>query len=635
MNRPPKNTLGRTFFSISIFCLVIAIILFGKPLLAPIALSCILAFVLTPLVRQLETFGIGRLASVLVVVISLTMATVLLGIQLFSQLNSLLTELPQHKGEIEAKLASFRLSPDSSIGQMAELSKQLLSDDKTLTKADGVVAIQKVTVVNEKSPLPWFDSAPKLIGDVIEPLASAVVVIVFVLYILISREDLRNRFLALIGNRHLTSMTTIVNESSNRMGNYLLGLVSVNFGFALCFGIALYLLDVPYSVLWGAVTFVFRFVPLLGSFVSMLMPVSVSLLFMPGWFVPISVVAIYLGLEFVTGNLLEPWLFGKSVGMNPFALLIAIMFWTWAWGPIGLVMATPLSLILATLGRHLPYLKSFDYLLSDSRPLPAHLIYFQRLLADDVGEAETLLKSIMSKRGLPFIVDKIAIRSLTHSDRELKSKKISTESHGLVGQRSDAILWKIMTDVQKASSPLLEQNDLDGDQSNCLESKRQKAFGISLSGERTNVALRAAAIECPCIEISVGHSLGSGTSKRIASQDYSFVVISSLPTNPWEAIESFSQRLRRDGFKGWIAVGNWRVKSIDIALKRRLKEAGVDYVSHRLHALCRMLSYASDALHDVNSNGEDSNERLAPTEETQKAQDQVDVDGQNLSPSLI
>ena len=123
---------------------------------------------------------------------------------------------------------------------------------------------------------------------------------------------------------------------------------------------------------------------------------------------------------------------GKSVGMNPFALLIAIMFWTWAWGPIGLLMATPLSLILATLGRHLPYLKSVDFLLSDERPLAAHLVYFQRLLANDISEAEALLNSIQLKRGLPFVVDMVAIRSMAHSDRELKAKKVTSELHNLV-----------------------------------------------------------------------------------------------------------------------------------------------------------------------------------------------------------
>ena len=299
--------------------MAISIVIFGKPLLAPISLSFILAFVLTPIVRRLEALGIGRIASVLVIAIVVSVFSLFLGAKLLSQLNALVAELPQHRQEIEAKLASIRTGPDTPISH--------------------VIA------------MPWVASVSRLLADVVEPLASALVVIVLVVYMLISREDLRNRFLALIGNRHLTSVTTIVNESSSRLGNYLLGLVGVNFVFALCYGFALYLLNVPYAAVWGAVTFVFRFVPLLGSFVSMLLPLCVSLLFMPGWFVPVSVVVIYLSLEGFTGNVLEPWLFGKSVGMNPFALLIAIMFWTWAWGAVGLVMATPLSLMLATLGR--------------------------------------------------------------------------------------------------------------------------------------------------------------------------------------------------------------------------------------------------------------------------------------------
>ena len=178
MNSLGKSTLGKTFLAISIFCLVILIILLGKPLLAPIALSCILAFVLTPVVRRLESSGIGRMASVLIVVISLTIATVFLSVQLFVQLNALVKELPEHKGEIEAKLASFRASPDSSIAQLVGLSKQLLGDVTSLASSDVAIDVQKVAVVDEKSPIPWISSLPKLVADIFEPLALVVVVIV-------------------------------------------------------------------------------------------------------------------------------------------------------------------------------------------------------------------------------------------------------------------------------------------------------------------------------------------------------------------------------------------------------------------------------------------------------------------------
>ena len=589
-----NTPLVRTFLGLAIFCLVILIILIGKPLLAPIALSFILAFVLTPIVRQMERLGIGRLASVLLIVIGLAVATTLMGTQLVSQINALVTELPQHRGEIEAKLASFQTGPNSSLTQLVEFAKQLLGNVESLANAELPSNVQQVTIVEQKFTMPWLASAPKLIADIVEPLASALVVIVLVVYILISREDLRNRFFALIGNRHLTSITTIVNESSSRMGNYLLGLVCVNFGFALVFGIVLYSLDVPYSAVWSAVTFVFRFVPLVGSFVSMLLPVCVSLLFMPGWFAPVVVIAVYLTLELGTANLLEPWLFGKSVGMNPFALLIAIMFWTWAWGPIGLVMATPLSLILATLGRHIPLLKSFDFLLSDSRPLPVHLVYFQRLLANDLIEAEKLLQSVSAKRGLPFVVDKVAIRSMAHSDRELSRKEISSELHRLVSHRNDALLWKVMSDSEAKAKPKMDQDDslIPQDTQSILNSHR--AFGISLGGERTNAALRVVAISCPRLEFSQGHSLTPETSKQIVVENYSMVVISAIPSNSWEIIEAFARRLRSDGYTGWIAVGNWRVKSFDNSIRHRLKQSGVDYASHRLHSVCRIASYASE-----------------------------------------
>lgn len=605
MNVSANHALSRTFLALAIFCMTIAIILFGKPLLAPLSLSFILAFVLTPVVRWLEKYGIGRITAVGLIVTLLTLATFFLGAQLASQLNHLVAELPQHRQEIETKLASFRTGSNSTVGQIIDISNEMLGKMVVTDPAHESNDVQKVTMVEGNSAMPWVTSLPSIILPIVEPIASAVIVIVLVVFMLISREDLRNRFLAIFGNSQLTNVTKIVDETSSRLSNYLLGLVVVNFGLAVCFGIALFLLGVPYAAVWGAVTFVFRFVPVLGSFISMLLPLSVSMLFLPGWVVPISVVAIYLTLELITCNLVEPLLFGKSVGMNPFALLIAIMFWTWAWGPFGLLMATPLSLMLATLGRHLPYLRSFDFLLGDARALPVHLVYFQRLLANDINEADALLTSICSKKGLPFIVDKVAIRSLRHADHELKCNAISSEVHRQVCQRNNGLIWKIM-DATLSKSTLKDSKD---DQENSIEGtihhKRLKAFGISLGGDRTDATLRAIEIFDPNIEWSLGHSLEAVTAKKIVTGNYSIVLISSLPNNPWELIEAFTRRLRKAGFSGWIAVGNWRVRTLHSSVRKRLKEAGVDYSSHRLHSVCRIISYATASLSDLAENSEE------------------------------
>ena len=602
MNVLTNSAISKTFLALSIFCMSIAIILFGKPLLAPLSLSFILAFVLTPVVRWLERRGVGRIMAVGLIVTLLTCLTLLLGSQLASQLNHLVTQLPQHKHEIEAKLAGFRTDSSSSVGQIIDMSREMLGSIDVNNPVVEPTDVQKVRIVEGNSTMPWLTSVPSIILPIVEPIASAVVVIVLVVFMLISREDLRNRFLAVFGNHHLTSVTKIVNETSSRLSNYLLGLVSINFVFAFGFGMVLYFLGVPYAAVWGAVTFVFRFVPVLGSFVSMLLPLSVSLLFLPGWFVPLTVVGVYLTLEVITCNLVEPLLFGKSVGMNPFALLIAIMFWTWAWGPLGLMMATPLSLMLATLGRHLPYLRSLDFLLGDARALPAHLVYFQRLLANDINEAETLLKSICSKRGLPFVVDKVAIRSMSHADRERKSNEITSELHRQVSQRNDCLIWKLM-DAANTEAPLTNaQVEPEESKDGSILQKGPLAFGISLCGNRTDAALRAIEISDPKVKWSLGHSLNAKTSHHIVKGNYSIVLISSLPNNPWELIERFAQRLRKDGFTGWIAVGNWRVRTLPSSLRMRLKEAGVDYASHRLHSVCRIVSYAALSLHESDEN---------------------------------
>jgi len=239
---------------------------------------------------------------------------------------------------------------------------------------------------------------------------------------------------------------------------------------------------------------------------------------------------------------------------------------------------------------------------SDARALPAHLVYFQRLLANDINEADALLKSICSKRGLPFAVDKVAIRSMSHADRELKSNEITSELHRQVSQRNDCLIWKLMDAASGQAT--LTNTDVESEKlvAGSTHHLGPSAFGISLCGDRTDAALRAIEISDHKVRWSLGHSLDAKTSHHIVKGNYSIVLISSLPNNPWELIERFAKRLRKDGFTGWIAVGNWRVRTLPSSLRNRLKEAGVDYASHRLHSVCRIVSYAALSIHESDEN---------------------------------
>ena len=386
--------------------LITASLYFAKAVLMPVALAILLAFLLSPLVLALQRWGLGRtLAVILVVVLTFSLLGAL-GWTVFRQFASLMDDLPRYQQNIKHKIADIQGAGQGSFldkaqRAMTEITQELQQSDRQLKPED-----RPIPVVVEGPSMLW--QLPALL----EPLATAGLVIALVIFMLLARGDLRNRFIRLVGSRRLTLATKALEEAEQRISRYLLMHSIVNGSYGTVLGLGLFLIGLPYALLWGVLAALFRFIPYLGPAIATLFPVALSLVAFPTWQEPFLVIGLIVLLELGSNMIMEPLLYGRTAGVSEVALMIAIAFWTWLWGPVGLLLATPLTVSLGVLGRYVPQLEFLGVLLSDEPVLEPHTSYYQRLVARDQDEATDLVEEYLQTHTVAELYDNVLVRAL-------------------------------------------------------------------------------------------------------------------------------------------------------------------------------------------------------------------------------
>ena len=227
-----------------------------------------------------------------------------------------------------------------------------------------------------------------IIGPLIEPLATGGIIVVVVIFMLIKREDLRDRFIRLVGASDLHRTTEALQDAGKRVGQYLLMQLIVNATYAMPIGIGLWVIGVPNALLWGLLALVLRFVPYIGPIIAAIFPIVLALAVDPGWTMLIWTVALFVAVELISNNVVEPWLYGSRTGLSPVAIIVAAIFWTWLWGPLGLLLSTPLTVCLVVLGRHVPQFQFLDVLFGSEPVLEPHEALYQRLAGRRSGRGD-------------------------------------------------------------------------------------------------------------------------------------------------------------------------------------------------------------------------------------------------------
>jgi len=374
-------------------CLIIAALYVGRDVLAPLALALLLTIAAMPLVAWLERRHLPRIAAVLLV---LALGVGLFGMVLYlliSQALALAAELPAYEAVLRGKIASLAVGSDP-IDRVWGLVQRLGSGMAPAGAAPAVATV--VMAEPASSPLSTlFDLAVLVLA----PAATLAVTLLLMGFILVGREDARDRVLRLAGLHEMHRTTAALAEATSSLGRLLLMQLLVNALFGVSMGVGLWALGLPNAALWGGLGFALRFVPYLGAPLSVLFPLLLAFATTPGWATVLGVVALFAVVDILVSYALEPWLYGVSTGVSPLALLVSAAFWTMMWGPMGLVLAPALTGCLVILGRHVPSLGFLDVVLGDSTPLPAPARFYQRLLVDDAQAASRLLAAEAERAG--------------------------------------------------------------------------------------------------------------------------------------------------------------------------------------------------------------------------------------------
>src|SRR6266850_3567720 len=428
------------FYALASFVLVIACLYWGRVVLIPVALAILLTFLLNPVVSMLQRLGLGRTPPVILIVVLAFAILGGIGWAVTGQLATLANELPQYTSNLKHKIADLRGAGQGGIVEKLQRTVEELLDE--LQKTDSRRQDSPLAPDSEK-PVLVAVQAPSVLWQLptlFEPLATAGLVLVLVIFMLLKHTDLRNRLIALAGSGQTTLATKALDEAGQRISRYLLMQSLINGSFGVAVGLGLFLIGVPYAVTWGSLAAALRFIPYLGAFVAVLLPLALSLAVFPGWLQPALVVGLFLVLELITGSVLEPWLYGQSAGVSQVALLIALTFWAWLWGPVGLLMATPLTVCLIVLGKYVPQLKFVVVLMGDRPVIEAKARYYQRLLARDQGEASDIVEAYVNTDGRESVYDTVLLPALYYAKQDCDRGLLSEGDAQFVGDVTREIL---------------------------------------------------------------------------------------------------------------------------------------------------------------------------------------------------
>ena len=417
---PPK-TVGQAgpdaSRAVTLFVMVVAILYFGREVLLPVVLALLLAFLLAPLVGLLRRARLGRVPSVLLGVVVALGVIVALGGVIGSQIAELTTDLPRYAATIETKVERVR---SYTVGRLAEMADKIGPHAARPPAQGGQGAASQaaaVTQPNRPAPAPSASESPlqiaqRYLSTVLSPLATLGIVFVVAVFALLQREDLRDRLIRLVGSDDLHRTTLAMDDGGRRLSRYFLTQLTINTLFGVVIGLGLLLIGVPNPVLWGILSALLRFVPYVGSFISAVLPMGLAAAVEPGWSMVLWTLALYAAVEGATGQVIEPMVYGHSTGLSPFSVVVAAIFWSWLWGPVGLILSTPLTLCLVVMGRHVKKLEFLDVLLGDRPALTPVESFYQRILAGDADEAQDHAEHLLRENSLSVYYDEVALKGL-------------------------------------------------------------------------------------------------------------------------------------------------------------------------------------------------------------------------------
>jgi predicted PurR-regulated permease PerM len=463
-NPPGATGSSKSSFVIAVG-VTIALLFFGRQIFIPIALALVLSFLLTPFVGWLQVVRFRRAPAVLTVMTLCIALMATVGWMVTGQLLEIMGHMDDYRANVEEKIQALRPHKGTPLTQatktVQELNKELSNPaeiGKSSKNADGTPrAANPIPVQVTAPPANFVQELRAILGPLAGPMETAGMVIIFSTFMLIYREDLRNRLIRLGGQGQLTVMTQALEEASQGLSRYLMLQFLVNTCYGCLFGLGLYFIGVPRALLWGALGALLRFVPYVGTWIAAAFPIAMTIAVFPGWEHALLAFALFAVLELVTANLIEPWLYGQHTGISPLAILVAAVFWASLWGPVGLILSTPLTLCLILAGRYVPQMSFLEVLLGDEPALSPQELFYQRLLAMDPDEARNVAKKYLGDKSVQDLYESVLIPALRLSEEDRHMDFLGDRSAEFIAQTTRELIDDLADRDQSDSTEKVSQ----------------------------------------------------------------------------------------------------------------------------------------------------------------------------------
>jgi predicted PurR-regulated permease PerM len=437
---------------------IVATLYFARVVLIPFTLAVLITFVLTPVAKLLERMHFGRLLSTLLVVVLSFITVGAVGWTVTQQFGQVMNQLPDYRSNIRQKLESLHLSKSTALNNasdtMNEISKDLAAapahpdgSPSPSTRSSAPSRLRPMPVEIVSSPSLPLDSVESILGL----LATFLIVVVLTFFMLIRRENLRNRLISLAGERSLYVMTQAIDDATARVSRYLRLQLIVNICYGAFIGTGLHFIGVPGALLWGVTVGVLRFLPYIGPPLGGIMPLLLSIAIFDGWVKPLETFGLFVVTELLVSNFVEPMLYGAYTGISSMAILLAAIFWTAIWGPIGLVLCTPLTVCVVVIGRHVPSLGFLAVMLGDEPTLTPDTRYYQRLLAMDHEEAKHVLQGYLEKNPLEDLYDSVLVPALALSERDRHRDRLDKATSEFITSNTHRIVRELFEEQQRVA----------------------------------------------------------------------------------------------------------------------------------------------------------------------------------------
>ncbi len=568
MTRPRRGLLANE--PVILLALVLLGLYFARDVLIPLAMAVTLNFLLAPAVIFFERLKLRRVSAVILVVFVAAMVASAVGYIVARQVIGVVNELPNYRQHISHKLSALNMPAEGRFGQTVKSIEEI---GETLSEENGGgVKATPVRVV--PPPEPAGRRLGELLKPVVGPLATLGMVLIFTVYMLLKREDLRNRLLLLAGVGRLNLMTQALNEAAERISRYLVMNVLVNVSFGVIFAIGLYLLKVPNATLWGALLAMLRMVPYAGTMIAGFATVGYTLAYFDGWWHPLGVFLLFAGLEMAISNFVEPYFYGRNTGISALALVTMAIVWTLLWGWAGLVVSTPLTVCLIVFGRYVPQMSFLHILLGEEAELAPEAHFYERLLATDQAEAHNIADRFLEAHGLVDLYDDVVMPALIMTEQDRHKGVLDDVRSSYLFQSATELVAEL-TDYK---SPLTSEIcDPEG-----VSARTNPVVCVPAGDQADEIA---ATMLAQLLE-QCGHktlllpavALVPEILSRLAEESGTILCISAVPPFAFAQARSLALRLRQSLPENRMLIGLWTSGTDRDVLRERFGQARPDFV---------------------------------------------------------